>query len=43
MARHCKRRVGGFYRNLFVDKQVRDFGDDDLEVLSGPNVMKWRD
>ena len=39
MARRCKGRVGGFYRNLFVDEQVRDFGDD-LEVLSGPNVYE---
>lgn len=40
MARHCKGRVSGFYRNLFIDEQVRDFGDDALEVLSGPNVYE---
>ena len=40
MARRCKGRVSGFYRNLFFDEQVRDLGDDALEVLSGPNVYE---
>ena len=34
MAHGCKGQVSSFYRNLFIE-QVRDFGDDALEVLRG--------
>lgn len=35
MAHRCKGQVSSFYRNLFIDEQVRDFGNDALEVLRG--------